>query len=178
MKYKRLEELRSELDRPSLLSLKDKKNIVGCEIGVQYGINAKNILENYDIEVFYLVDPYTEYLNTSGVANSLNEIKKVRDIARKYLKNYKNTIWIEEKSDIAIKYIPDNLDFVYIDGDHSYETTKKDIELYYPKVRSGGLVAGHDYKPQEIGVVKAVGEFFCGKTIFVGGKWDWWYIKE
>ena len=36
------------------------------------------------------------------------------------------------------------LDFLFIDGDHSYEGVKKDFEMYYPLVSDGGLVAFHD----------------------------------
>jgi hypothetical protein len=42
---------------------------------------------------------------------------------------------------------PDNsVDFIYIDGNHSYESVKQDIELYLPKLKKGGIIAGHDYK--------------------------------
>jgi len=39
------------------------------------------------------------------------------------------------------------IDFLFIDGDHSYEGVKMDFEMYSPLVRSGGLVAFHDNKP-------------------------------
>lgn len=35
-------------------------------------------------------------------------------------------------------------DAVFIDGNHSYEYVKKDLENYYPKVKTGGIVALHD----------------------------------
>jgi hypothetical protein len=38
-----------------------------------------------------------------------------------------------------------SLDFVFIDADHSYEGASADIRLWAPKVRSGGLISGHDY---------------------------------
>ena len=38
----------------------------------------------------------------------------------------------------------DQLDFLFIDGDHSYAGVKRDFELYFPLVRSGGLIAFHD----------------------------------
>jgi len=46
------------------------------------------------------------------------------------------------------------LDFIFIDGDHSYEGVKKDFELYSPLVRKGGIVAFHDIckHPPEMGV--------------------------
>jgi len=39
------------------------------------------------------------------------------------------------------------VDFLFIDGDHSYEGVKRDFELWSPLVRSGGLIAFHDMRP-------------------------------
>lgn len=39
---------------------------------------------------------------------------------------------------------PDGLDFIFIDGDHSYEGVRQDWEMYAPLVRAGGCVAFHD----------------------------------
>lgn len=38
-----------------------------------------------------------------------------------------------------------SIDVVYIDGDHSYESVLQDCELWYPKIKSGGFLCGHDY---------------------------------
>ena len=46
----------------------------------------------------------------------------------------------------AARHVPDGtLDFVFIDADHTYEGCKRDIEAWLPKVRSGGMISGHDY---------------------------------
>lgn len=50
------------------------------------------------------------------------------------------------------------LDFLFIDGDHSYEGVRKDFEMYAPLVRSGGLVAFHDIARS--GGVEKVYEFW------------------
>jgi predicted O-methyltransferase YrrM len=39
------------------------------------------------------------------------------------------------------------IDFLFLDGDHSYEGIKQDFEWYAPLVRSGGMIAFHDIKP-------------------------------
>ena len=66
------------------------------------------------------------------------------------------------KMDLPIKCrlpgaIDDELDVLYIDGDHSYEGVKKDIEIYTPSVRVGGYVLFHDYLGEE-GVRLAIEE--------------------
>lgn len=55
---------------------------------------------------------------------------------------------------------------VFLDGDHSYESVKADIEAWLPKVRSGGLLCGHDYSDHEgfPGVKQAVRETFGGRA--------------
>jgi predicted O-methyltransferase YrrM len=39
----------------------------------------------------------------------------------------------------------ESLDFIYIDGDHSWTGVKNDITLWWPKLKPGGIMAGHDY---------------------------------
>ena len=65
-----------------------------------------------------------------------------------------------------------SLDFCYIDGDHSYQGVVQDLDLWYPKIRSGRVLAGHDfisdgnYDFGSFGVRRAVSEF-VGR---IGGK--------
>lgn len=52
------------------------------------------------------------------------------------------------------------IDFLFIDGDHTYEAVKQDFELYSPLVRKGGIIAFHDaaldcnLRPEYIGLVE------------------------
>lgn len=72
---------------------------------------------------------------------------------------------IRELSWDGAKHYKDNsLDFVFIDAAHDYESVKKDINAWFPKVKDGGTIAGHDYAWCD-DVKKAVHEFFEGKTI-------------
>ena len=175
----------SKIDRPSLNTLINKQNLVGVEIGVGLGINAYNILSTLDIKKLYLIDPYT-MTKEKGVAGyhlknaSDNQYKEYSEKLKKEaidkLKPFEDKIeWIFDYSEFAAKLIPDDLDFVYIDGNHDYEGVKKDIELYHEKVKQGGLVAGHDYDGAD--VEKAVKEFYKDTKVNLGDS-DWWVVKE
>jgi predicted O-methyltransferase YrrM len=63
----------------------------------------------------------------------------------------------------AARLFEDNsIDFVFIDADHDYNAVKADILAWYPKVKKGGIIAGHDYVPDslQLEVYKVVNELF------------------
>ena len=57
-------------------------------------------------------------------------------------------------------YEDNSIDFVFIDASHDYESVKKDIVAWYPKVKQNGIISGHDYFNEWCGVKKAVDETF------------------
>lgn len=76
----------------------------------------------------------------------------------------------------AVNQFEDNeLDFIFIDADHSYEAVKKDIQDWTPKVRSGGIIFGHDINWPT--VRKAVEEDF-GKAYTIESDNVWWVAKK
>lgn len=76
---------------------------------------------------------------------------------------------IQEDSTEAAKHFKDgSLDYVFIDADHSYEKVSADIDAWRPKVRPGGMLAGHDYG-EPCGVKQAVDERF--KAAVTGTCW-------
>lgn len=78
---------------------------------------------------------------------------------------------IKMKSVDAAKLYEDNsIDFVFIDACHDYECVLEDIKAWYPKVKSGGILAGHDY-PAFPGVVKAVHETINSNLYFTELCW-------
>jgi len=66
--------------------------------------------------------------------------------------------------DGANYYTDKSLDFIFIDAAHDYESVKKDINAWFPKLKKGGVIAGHDYTWCD-DVKKAVHEFFGDKII-------------
>lgn len=165
--------------RAALEQLRNKSNLIGAEIGVYYGDNALDYLGNLDIKKIYLIDPYTIH----PLPHCYNEqrMKESEKEARAKLDIYKDKIeWVRTKSAEAASLFDDeSLDFVYIDGDHSYKFIHEDMTLYYPKVKKDGLFSGHDYRGYAPGVIAAVNEF-CKKNfldLHRGGQMDWWIWK-
>jgi len=83
--------------------------------------------------------------------------------------------------DVVNNYDNESLDFVFIDGAHDYESVKRDIKNWYPKVKKNGIISGHDYNIHDWpGVVQAVDEFF-GKNsaeIIKKDTWSWVVNKK
>jgi len=159
-------------------TLCEKKNLIGVEIGVYDGKNALDMLKRLNIKKLYLIDPYTVYEDEYFTpSKNKKDLIKAKIKAKKRLSKYLNVEFIYKKSEDVKNEIPNNLDFVYIDGSHKYEEVIKDINFYYPKVKIGGVFAGHDIGQR--GVNKAIFEFFGKiKKIPVFKVEDWIYIKE
>lgn len=148
--------------RPMTLFLKEyfkgKTDLVGLEIGVAKGKNALSLLQELPIRKLFLVDPYISYKSDCV---EVYVFKATYKEAYKRLKDeWRRTQWIRKPSDEAYSLVTENLDFVYIDGNHSYENVKRDIANYFPLLKPDGVIGGHDYVPfYWTGLVKAVDEF-------------------
>jgi len=167
------------LNRKSLQTLKGKKNLVGAEIGVSVGDNAFDMCVKLDIDRLYLIDPYIEFLQWSQ-----GKLDEHLSIAKSLLDNFKyKTIWLRKKSAEAADDINDGeLDFVYIDGDHSTDGTFSDCELYWPKVKKGGLFCGDnmEHGPNVQALVKFAEKYkqhFETDSNIDCQTIDWWTIK-
>lgn len=91
----------------------------------------------------------------------------------------RNITVIRKPSDQAHIELFENLyGLVYIDGVHTYEAVRCDIENYYSKVMDGGYIGGHDYGvgPENVGVVQAVNEAF-GEPDFIFEDESWLVLK-
>lgn len=164
--------------RPAIAFLREKfnKGLTGAEIGVYKGDNAEFILKILEPTMLYLVDPWNNFLDTDS-NEIIGETQYLETQQR--LKGYGNKRLIKRTSQEASKIIQDELDFVYIDADHHYDSVVNDLKLWYPKVKKGGVLAGHDYHRSMEGVVMAVNEFCVdNKLQLMYAETDWWIIKK
>lgn len=151
------------------------QDLVGVEIGTALGDNALSILFELPMKRLILIDPYMPYVDDSG---DLVSYEQFYETTKNKFAVFPQVTIIRKTSEEAANEIPEPLDFVYIDGNHSYEYVKKDITLYYPKIRQFGVLGGHDY-PTGRGVKRAVDEFTKQHKLFLYCVFpDWWIIKQ
>jgi hypothetical protein len=114
---------------------------VGAEIGVYMGEYTEMFLKQ-GLKM-YAIDPWVAY----SEERSQEMQDKLFAQTQRELSKYPNCTIIRKPSLEAVKEFEDeSLDFVYIDGDHSFQACLEDITEWAKKVRKGGIVAGHDYK--------------------------------
>lgn len=161
--------------------------LIGAEIGVYVGHNAQFILETLNIRKLYLIDPFDPDNDFEGYIKT--RLAKAKAPALERLEPFKDKIqWLFMTSDKAIRHIEEPLDFVYIDGNHSYTYVKRDIENYSWLVKVGGFVGGHDFMMRgrpPIEAKRAVNEFVaehsCNLVVskeFDPHHPDWWFCRQ
>jgi len=147
------------------------KNPKILEIGIFKGDFFDYIFNNCNPQILDGVDIF-EGITCSGDENGNNV--EYYDIGLAYnelTEKYKmhNNVKLHKSDSISyLNSIEDNYyDIIYIDGDHSYDGVKNDLELAIKKIRNNGLIMGHDYEMNynkalnyyNFGVEKAVDEF-------------------
>jgi len=156
------------------------KNLIGVEIGVFEGEHALSLIKNLNLKKLYLIDPYV--IHDSYSPEWRKSIIQAQREVYELSKKHSNVKVIFKYSDEALKEIGEKVDFVYIDGDHSYEAVKKDINNYWKIVKDGGLLGGHDVhnavRPHNRGVMKAVFEFALSEKLDVVIQGEDWWVKK
>jgi len=149
-----------------------------AEIGVASGENSAEMLKAFPDLHLLMIDPWSgnaDYLQSLPRKGAWAELlKDVDGLLREQQKWYetavRNTefastrrVVIRMPSVEAATIIPDGLlSFVFIDGDHRQQSVDADMRAYWPKVRPGGIFAGHDYGTRgHISVGLAVNQWFA-----------------
>jgi len=141
---------------------------IGVEVGSMEGATAHKLLKYCPKLKLICVDLWkhdyailSDYCKEIYVDWDFDEIKKKFD---DNIKPFKRRVTILQglSWEMADKVQDGSLDFVFIDADHSYESVKKDIIAWVPKLKPGGLLSGHDIHLE--GVLKAVKELTVNWT--------------
>ena len=139
-----------------------------AEVGIHKGRTIKRVLRvvHGKIGEYWAIDPWcylgTEYGGKMGNAPQ-EDWDNIYFSVSKLTSFFPKLHIIRATSERAAKsmFLNEFFDLVFIDADHRYEAVKKDIELWYPKVKINGLLTGHDYGARKtFGVKQAVDEAF------------------
>ncbi|CAN5716465.1 hypothetical protein BH11PSE8_BH11PSE8_30760 [soil metagenome] len=157
------------LNRAELLARLPRQAIT-AELGVDHAAFSEEILKVAQPKTLHLVDlwnsdRYHDGLFEGTKAKFANEIAAGRvRIHRQY------------SVQAAADFEDDYFDWIYVDTDHSYETTARELRSYAAKIKQDGIIAGHDYSmgnwvsSYRYGVIEALHEF-CAEQ-----NWEFVYL--
>ena len=147
-------------------ALQNNNKISGnfLEIGGGSGKFFYHNMKNFGdiITRYVLIEPYASEEFTQVIQKWMLEVERSPRITTNI-----TVIHDFSTANAVITSFPDNyFDFVYIDGDHSYEGSKSDLKNYYPKVKRGGVISGHDYCCNYKESKEIVHAPWCGRYIY------------
>lgn len=137
------------------------ENPVTCEIGFFKGEYSKSINEILKPERHYVIDTFSDKNMVSGDKDGNSVSYQDMTLMDEYSRSL-GYITIKGDSEY-LGLIPEFFDFVYIDADHSYDWVSKDLRNAIRKMKTGAVLAGHDYSQDKFpGCYRAVNDF-CDK---------------
>ncbi len=126
----------------------------GVEIGVQRGIFSAHIRSIWAGLVLHCVDPWKPYYGVQDTADQHESYRldAIAHLDAACLNNGRGSYIIHRTTalDFAAEMAEHKepvFDFIYLDGDHDEEPLRKEIEVFWPLIKPGGILAGHDYQP-------------------------------
>jgi glycosyltransferase involved in cell wall biosynthesis len=158
------------------------------EVGVLRGEFSRTLLDSWRGQTLHLVDPWRRLDGYRDIANLSDEDHErcLRDVEKR-LTPHQGRFAIHRKLSLeaASDFADRSLDFVYVDANHERLAVASDLAVWFPKIRSGGVLAGHDYLdgvlPEGVfGVKTAVDEFSRENQLQLNvtheSAWPSWYF--
>lgn len=161
----------------------------GAEIGVFRGDFSEYILTHWKGQRLFSIDAWTHQGNRLDKSDvSQTEHNQNRRDCESRLNQFKaRSVVIADFSTSVAGVLDKELDFVYIDAAHDYRSVWADLQAWFPVVKVGGIIAGHDYKnsfvrKNLVEVKRAVDNFFRIQELVVNSTTDdnlpsWFVIK-
>lgn len=180
--------VRSRADIPTLLTRMRASTI--CEVGVRDGEHFRALLVPC-VKSAVAIDPWKE----TGLRSQNDDSRAERELEAQYqnacalAKADRRVQVVRAFSPTASEQFADgHFDLVYIDADHTEAAVYADLTAWWPKVRPGGVLSGHDYcrvtlpNRVQFGVVEAVDRFVAEHslrlTVVNDGAWPSWLLLK
>ena len=153
-----------------LINLMLGKDLVGVELGVFRAENLCSLLQKCpNIKTLYGIDkfePYTDSITAYETERyaaviDIKEIEHIKLTAHHNIKysgmSHKAVLIEKDTSEAVKKFKDESLDFIFMDAYLDYKQAFRELHEWYPKVKKGGIFAGHDaFSPS---IQKAVEQF-------------------
>ena len=159
----------------------------GVEVGCAFGQYSARILSQWKGKAHYMVDPWENLPDSEyREAHTGIDYNSWYDSCQGLAKSDGRVTLIRLRSvEAAKQFEAHSLDFVYIDGNHDYGFVMQDLDAWFPKVKAGGLIGGHDFYDKFdgghfCGVASAVLRWMAehGMPFTVTPCTSWWAIKQ
>jgi predicted O-methyltransferase YrrM len=138
-------------------SFSNTKEMTMIEIGSYAGESTEIFAQNFKQVI--AIDPFQNDYDPNDITCNYMDLTDVYYNFISVIENYENITHIRKTSDDAIEDLKNHkVDFIYIDGLHTYEQVKKDIANYKNLLKENGFISGHDYHEVWKGVVNAINE--------------------
>ena len=143
---------RPEADPRLSLLAKMPKAAVCAEVGVWKGDFSLLIQRITTPAKLHLIDAwqfqpeFPDRMYGGSMAKGQMDMDRIYEYVRKRFRKYPGVILHRGKSEEILREFEDAyFDWVYIDGNHSYDFVRADLQICLAKVRRGGIIAGDDY---------------------------------
>lgn len=165
-----LYELCKELD----YQLQGREDMKLCEIGSYMGESTFIFASHLLFKEIHCIDPFEGVEEFNKMSNrTWDEVKREFWTNTRHWDNI--SLHQNYSYNIHDKFPNESFDVIYIDGDHSYNSVIRDLKLYMPKLKKGGIICGHDYSDPHPQTKEAINDFF-GKEpemLFQDSSWMW-----
>lgn len=151
-----------------------------AEVGVWHADVSSFLLEKFPSLRMILVDPYHLRIGGESGDQAQGFSSDAMDLGTSRTQSFRDraTHMVQGSVEAAAWVARESLDLVFIDGDHSYEGAGGDVAAWWPTLRPGGIMAGHDYTFTWPGVVQAVNEFAISNGIRVDFTPELWFMSK
>ena len=166
---------RYDIDRHRLLWAMGRGGIC-AEIGVWRGDFSQQIVDRYRPTELHLVDPWLfaphfpkRWYGGMCAQNQPDMDEIMSSVAKRFAANPVVKLHRGKSVEIAGQFPDSYFDWVYIDGDHSYEMVLEDLRVWSKKVKLGGLIGLDDYEWRDeegrLSVRDAIETFLAGSKV-------------
>lgn len=157
----------------------------GAEIGVKEGKFSEHLLKTFPYLSMLVVDPWEAQPESKGEGSETYEQWDFNAIYAEAMKRFEP---FDERVGVLRGYSNDpeilravengSLDFVFIDAMHTEEAVSADISNWWPKIKRGGFISGHDWQHKFPGVERAVRSHFSEFDVVLGANSTWMVWKR